>query len=50
MQDIIIELQRATGVLVTGLIAIGIALASLAYYAEPAMKVSDLRAQENVKW
>jgi preprotein translocase subunit SecG len=51
MQDIIIELQRATGVLVTGLIAIGIALASLAYYAEPAMKVQDLRNQESsVKW
>lgn len=44
------EFQRATGVLVTGLIAIGIALASLTYYAEDAIKVQDLRAQENVKW
>jgi len=51
MQDIIIERQQTLGVLVTGLISIGIALASLAYYAEPAIKVKDLRQQESsVKW
>ena len=45
------ELHRSTGVLVTGLIAIGIALASLAYYAEDAVKVQNLRQQESsVKW
>lgn len=50
MQDIIIELQKAKLVFVVGVAALFFAFASLAFYAEPAMKVQDLRNQENVKW
>lgn len=51
MNAILLELNRAASIAVTGILALAIAFTALAVWAEPALKRQALETQESsVKW